>query len=404
MNVVRTSLRTAVGLTVVAVALGACSSSGGTSGGTSSGGSTAGSGGGGVFKLGLVTSSTGPFASNYKTMVAGAQYAVKLLNDGGGINGNTVQLVTVDTQNDPKNGVTMVPNLVSNDKVVAIIGPVDSAGCEIVCTTANKLKVPDISPGAGRPGVLANARPYAFTLAQPDAANSIPVLEKATKDKGFKTAAIISDDATATTKAQRELYEQVFKDTNVQVVQKVTFKAGDSSFASQVTSMASGSPDVIALAAGPDDAGRIAREIRSQKLTATLMGTGSLQSGGAAYFAAGGDATEGTVSAAQYDPTDPNEPAKTLLAKAQTDSGQKEIPLNYAYAYDAVNMVAKVIKDKSITPDTAADQARTTIQEGLNNLGAYQGMAATSQFQQDGTANRPQLLAVMTKGVFVIQH
>lgn len=402
MNVVRTSLRTAVGLAVVAVALGACSS-GGTSGGTSSAGSTGGSGGGGVFKFGLVTSSTGPFASNYKTMVAGAQYAVKVLNDGGGINGNTVQLVTVDTQNDPKNGVTMVPNLVSNDKVVAIIGPVDSAGCEIVCTTANKLKVPDISPGAGRPGVLANARPYAFTLAQPDAA-STPVLEKATKDKGFKTAAIISDDATATTKAQRELYEQVFKDTNVQVVQKVTFKAGDSSFASQVTSMASGNPDVIALAAGPDDAGRIAREIRGQKLTAILMGTGSLQSGGAAYFAAGGEATEGTISAAQYDPTDPTEPAKTLLTKAQTDTGQTQIPLNFAYAYDAVNMVAKVIKAKSVTPDTAADQARTTLQEGLNNLGSYQGMAATSQFQQAGTANRPQLLAVMTKGVFVIQH
>jgi branched-chain amino acid transport system substrate-binding protein len=405
MNVVRTAVRSAVAISVAALALSGCSSSSSSNsgGGGSSGGSTKGASAG-TYKFGLVTSSSGPFASNYATMVAGAKYAQKIINDAGGVNGAKIDFVTVDIQNDPKNAVTQVPKLATSDNVLAIVGPVDSAGCDIVCTTANKLKVPTVSPGAGRPGVLEHARPYAFTLAQPDADNSTPVLEKAVKERGFKTAAIITDDTNATTEAQRALYEKVFSADGVKVAKKVTFAAGDPSLTSQVTAMKSVNPDVIALAAGPDDAGRIAQEIRSQGLKATLIGTGSLQSGGAAYFAAGKTATEGTVSAAQYDPTDPTEPAKSLLAKAQTDTGQAQIPLNFAYAYDAVNMIVKVIKAKNIKPGDNLAKARTAIEVGLNNLGTYEGMAAKTSFKSDGTAIRPQLEAVLTNGEFVIQH
>jgi len=395
MNAGKTALRTVVGLAVAALAMSGCSSSP----------STGSSGpGGGTFKFGLVTSSVGPFAPNYKSMVDGAQYATKVINDGGGVNGAKVDLVTVDTQNNPSNGVTMLPKLATSDQVFAIVGPVDSAGCDIACTAANKLKVPLISPGAGRPGVLVNARPYAFTLVQPDAANSTPVLEQIVKKNNVRTAAIISDDATAVTKAQRDLFDNVFAQTNVQVAKHVTFSSGDASFASQVTSIAQSKPDVLALAAGPADAGRIAREVRSQGLSTTLVGTGSLQSGGAAYYAAGGPATEGTLSAAQYDPTNPTQPAKDLLAKAQTATGQAEISLNFAYAYDAVNMLVQIIKSKGVKPGDSPDKARTQITDGLNALKDYDGMAGKTTFTDDGTAIRPQLLAVLKNGVFVIDH
>lgn len=401
MKIARTALRMAVGVSVVAVALSACSSGGGSKSTESKSG---GSSGGGIFKFGLVTTSTGPFASNAATMVDGAKYAVKLINDAGGIDGNKIDLVTVDLQNDPKNGTTMVPKLVSEDKVFAIIGPVDSAGCDIVCNTGNSLKVPVVSPGASRPGVIDNARPYAVTLGQPDALNSTPVLVKAVKDRGYKTAVIIVDEANATTKAQSDLYQGVFSQSGVQVVKTVTYKTGDSSFASQVTAIAQAKPDVLALAAGPDDAGRIAREIQSQQVKVTLMGTGALQSGGAAYYAAGGDATNGTVAASQFDPTNAEEPAKTLLADAAKAIGKPEVPLNFAYAFDAVNMVAKVIKDKKIKPGDDLAGARTKIQEGMNNLGTYSGMAGKMSFTDKGYGERPKLLAVMTGGKFVIQH
>lgn len=387
------------GVAVAALALSACGGSGDDGGGGDGGGA------GGTYKLGLITSSSGPFASNSKVMQAGAEYAVKLVNDAGGINGAKVELATVDGQNNPTSLATLIPELATKDQVYAMIGPVDSAGCEIACAAANKLKIPIVSPGAARPGVLKNSRPYGFTLAEPDAANSTGVLTKLIQDKGYKTAALITDDANATTKAQADLFRDVFAKTGVTVSTTVTFKTGDSSFASQITSVVGAAPDILAMAAGPDDAGRIAKEARSQNLKSVLLGTGALQSGGAAYVAAGGAATEGTFAAAQYDPHSTNEAAKTLLEKAQTDTGQAEIPLNFAYAFDAVNMVLDIIKEKGIKPGAEqVAQDRVTIQEALNGLSEYTGMADKSSFNDDGTAVRPKLRAVVKGGKFVIDQ
>lgn len=384
-----TAGRVAAGLTAASLALAAC------------GGDGAGSGGGSdPYRIGLVTSSAGPFASNAKTMEAGAEYAVKLLNEAGGVGGTEVELVKVDSQNNPTTTATLIPQLAAKEKVLAIVGPVDSAGCEVACAAANKLKVPIVSPGAARPGVLENSRPYGFTIAQPDAANSTPVLTKIIEEKELKRAAIISDEANATTKAQADLFRDVFAATGVQVVETATFKSGDSSFASQVTSLASAEPDMLALAAGPADAGRIAREVRSQNQTFTLVGTGALQSGGAAYVAAGGKATEGTLAAAQYDPHSANPTAKALLEKAQAATGKTDIPLNFAYAFDAVNMIAKAIEEKGVQSD-AVEKGRVAIQEGLNALRNYEGMAGATTFK-DGIAQRPQLRAVVRDGKFVI--
>jgi branched-chain amino acid transport system substrate-binding protein len=386
------------GLAVVSLALAGCG-----------GDSDTGGGGGaqqtGVYKLGLVTSSTGPFASNHKAMEGGAEYAVEQINANGGINGSTVELVRVDGQNNPATLATLIPQLATRDQVYALVGPVDSAGCEIACATANKLKLPIVSPGAGRPGVLANSRPFGYTLAMPDAANSTAVLTKLIEEKDYKTAAIITDEANATTKAQADLFKNVFTETGVEVVLTPTFKSGDSSFASQITSIAGADPDLLALAAGPDDAGRIAREARSQNLRAQFLGTGSLQSGGAAYVAAGGDATDGTLSAAQYDPHSQTPQAKQLLEKAQADTNQADIPLNWAYAFDAINMVVQVIKDKGLAPNAADIQnARNAIQEGLNAIDSYVGMADKTTFADDGTGIRPELRAVVRGGKFVIDQ
>lgn len=368
---------------------------------TACGASSGGGGGSTTYRIGLVTSSAGPFASNAKTMDAGAEYAVKLLNAAGGVGGVKFELLKVDSQNNPTTTATLIPELVAKRKVLAIVGPVDSAGCEIACTAANKLKVPIVSAGAARPGVLKNARPYGFTLAQPDADNSTAVLAKILTERKMKRAAIITDEANITTKAQADLFRGVFASTGVQVAKTVTFKTGDSSFASQVTSVAAAKPDVLALAAGPDDAGRIAREVRSQNLTIPLLGTGSLQSGGAAYIAAGGKATEGTLAAAQYDPHSQNPVAKALLDKAQAATGQADIPLNFAYAFDAVNMIAKAIEQKGVKAGSGA-KGRTAIQESLNALQGYEGMADATTFKDDGTAARPQLRSVVQNGKFVI--
>ncbi|MDQ4039886.1 MAG: ABC transporter substrate-binding protein [Actinomycetota bacterium] len=359
----------------------------------------------GPYRLGLLTSSEGPFANNSATAAAGANYAVEQINADGGVNGRDLELVEVDARNDPQTLVTAIPELVSEDEVFAIVGPVDSAGCEIACAVAAELEVPIVSPGAGRPGVLEPSRPWSFTMTAPDAANSIPVLEAVMEQEGIETAAIIVDEANATTKAQGDLYSEVFSNSDVEVVSTVTFTSGDPSFTSQVTSMAAENPDVIALAAGPADAARIAVEVRAQGMQSLLIGTGSLQSGGTDYINGAGEAAEGTITAAQFNPDNPDEPAAALLAQAEEDNDLEVVPLNFAYAFDVIGMIAAYLDESDATagPDTVQDE-RQGLLEYLEDIEGYEGMSGAVEFAEDGTGQRPELYAVIENGQFVISE
>jgi len=381
-------------------------------GGSDDGGGGGGGGGGGddqadagPYRLGLIASSEGPFANNSATASAGANYAVELLNADGGVNGRDIEIVEVDARNDPQSLVTAIPELVSEEEVFAIVAPVDSAGCEIACAVAADLEVPTISPGAGRPGVLEPSRPWSFTMTAPDAANSIPVLEAVVEQEGIQTATIIVDEANATTKAQGDLYREVFANTDVEVVSTPTFTSGDPSFTSQVTSIAAESPDVIALAAGPADAARIAVEVRAQGLESLLIGTGSLQSGGTDYIGGAGDAAEGTITAAQFNPDNPDEPAASLLAQAEEDNGLDVVPLNFAYAFDIINMIAEYLTESGATasPDTVEDD-RQGLLDYLEGVDPFEGMSGDVRFAEDGTGDRPELYAVIENGEFVISE
>lgn len=357
---------------------------------------------GATYKIALLNSSGGAFAAGNQGAVDGAQFAVERINAEGGINGHEIELITGDLQGEPGNAATMIPRL-ADQNVIAIVGPAASGEVEAGYTLANGIGIPGISPGAARPGVVESARPYGWTMAQPDTETTTPVLTQVIADGGYERGAIIGDRVNPATAQQLPLLTQLFEDTGVELVANQEFSSGDSSFASQVTAIGASNPDVIALAAGPEDAGRIAREIRSQGLDIQLIGTAGLQSGGPSYVAAGGEDTEGTIAAAQYDADNEDEPAAGLLQEARDEKGFDEVGLNFAYGFDAIGMIAQIIEEKGISPDADPAEARDAINEGIQSLEGYEGMAGVTSFREDGTGNRPSLLSVVREGHFVVE-
>ena len=360
---------------------------------------------GSPIRIGLLVSSEGPFANNSETAQRGAEYAVDKLNEAGGVNGHPLELVVADSRGQPDQLATIIPRLVTEDNVIAIVGPVESSSCDVACPLALQYELAMVSPGAARPGVLEVGRPYTFSLAQPDAANSAPALEAIIAEREIATAAIIVDEANATTAAQAELFRATFEAAGVEVVDEVTYTTGDSSFAAQITQIGSSEPDAIALAAGPADAGRIAVEVDAQGLDTQLMGTGSLQSDINGFLEAAGDAAEGTLSAAQYDPNSPDPVASELLTAGAEVLGVDEVPLNFAYGHDAVNIIASIIEAAELSGDSATLASdRIAIQEGLNGLGDFVGMADRTEFGDDGFSVRPVLIAEIVDGEVVISE
>lgn len=113
---------------------------GGCAGSSSS--SSGGSGSSSSVKIGLSTSLSGSIASLGQTGMHGAQLAVADLNAKGGVLGKQVRLVTADDAAKPENGTTNARNMILDQHVVALLGPVSSAVAAAEEGIAAQHKVP----------------------------------------------------------------------------------------------------------------------------------------------------------------------------------------------------------------------------------------------------------------------
>jgi branched-chain amino acid transport system substrate-binding protein len=356
-------------------------------------------------KIGLITVTEGsPFAANGKRAQEGARFAVKEINDAGGVGGVPVSLIEADTRGEVNSVANIIRRMATEDRVLAIIGPLLSGECRIGCPLANELKVPLITPGAAQGGLMAQARPYAFRLVMPDDTNTYPVVQEIIKRQNVKKAAIIMDEKEAIARFMGETFwPRVFNDSGVEVVETVTFTTGEPSFAAQVTRLKAAQPQAVALVAGSADAARIALEIKRQGFEAQLLGSGGLQSTGQDFMKAGGDAVEGTMTAAQFDPDNPD-PAVQALIKSYREKTGQEVSLNTAYAYDAVYLIVDQINRMGVTNDPGMLQEdRDRIKDGLDRVKDWVGMGGATTLGSDGEVRRPIMIATVKNGEFVIE-
>lgn len=355
-------------------------------------------------KIGLITVTEGsPFASNGQRTLEGAQYAVEEINAAGGIDGVPIELIVEDTKGSIEGVANIVRKLASQDEVLAIVGPILSGECEVGCPLANDLGVPVVAPGVGKPGVVEAAGEYVFKLVADDNVHSheslLPVLE----ERGTETAVIIKDELDPTSAFMGDVFwPSLFEDAGVEVVKTLTFTSGDTDFSAQVTEIASAGADVVALAAGPADAARIAIEMQRQGVDAQLLGSGGLQSAGQDFLEAGGDAIEGAILAAQFNP-DPDDSAQAALIESFEESTGSDVTLNAAYAYDAVYIVAAMIKRQGVTNDPSQlEEDRERIKDGLPELSDWIGMGGPTSLNPDGTVRRQPQIATVEDGELVI--
>ncbi|MGI6263720.1 MAG: ABC transporter substrate-binding protein, partial [Succiniclasticum sp.] len=125
-------------------------------------GLAAGCGGGGDKKaasndkeivVGVNAELTGNVANYGKSMKSGFELAVEELNKAGGINGKKVRIVEADNKSEPSESGNAATKLVTQDKVIAVVGPATSgavAASEPILTGA---KVPLIAPCATAPEI-----------------------------------------------------------------------------------------------------------------------------------------------------------------------------------------------------------------------------------------------------------
>lgn len=205
---------------------------------------------GGTVKIGVLTDRSSPAAATVVWAETGAELAVKELNEAGGINGKTVELVYRDTASDSANVAQKATELVS-EGVVAILGPKSDGEAPTGAQWAENNKFPMVTPCTMNTRVtIENASRYMFSVGF-NAWAIANMNAKYAQDMGYSSAYFIGNDGGASGDSRDFFYKYLGETYKNLGSSQVASSATE--FSNIISSVVGKKPDVIIGAvAGPN--------------------------------------------------------------------------------------------------------------------------------------------------------
>ncbi len=202
----------------------------------------------GEIKVGSVAGVTGPIAELVDAIVAGRNLAAYHVNNQGGLlQGDSLNLVLADSQCDPKAGVDAGGKVVNVEQVVAIVGASCSGATNgMVQSVTIPAGVVALSDSATAPSISElEDNDLVFRVAPSDAYQGL-ALAKLAIDSGFKNLAMTysNDDYNA---GIATVFEQEFQNMGGTITANQAHEPNKASYRSELSTLSKGDPEGLAI-------------------------------------------------------------------------------------------------------------------------------------------------------------
>lgn len=224
-----------------------------------------------TIKVGYVGSMTGDQATFGISTENGVKLAFDQINAKGGINGKKLQVISYDNGGKPEEAATAVNKLITQDKVVAILGEVASSRSLAMAPIAQANKIPMITPSSTNPKVT-EIGDYIFRVCFIDPFQGLVMAKFADENLKAKKVAILRDVKNDYSVGLADFFTEGFKKAGGTIVLDTSYSAGDLDFKSQLTAIRGKNPDAIFVPGYYTEVGLIARQARELGIKAPLMG------------------------------------------------------------------------------------------------------------------------------------
>lgn len=331
-------------------------------------------------RLGIVGPFTGSVAYYGNLMKQGGLLAVDEINKAGGVNlgGKKVPIEAfpVDDAGKPAESVAAVEKLVTQDKVVIVIGAYLSS-----CTLANlevtgRYNITQIVPIAVADAIT-TGHPWVFRNCPNQSMQTGQMAVWAVEKSGLKSFALFlqNDDYG---RGGGEVFRKAAEKAGVQIVTTEYFNLGDTDFSTQLTKIKSLNPEGIFLVALVTEGSQIVKQARSMGMTQQFFGLGGFAS--QKFLELAGDAAEGMIHVSYWEP-DPNNPKSLEFAKAMPAFSGMEAEMFSAATYDAVYIAKEVLEKAGCASQEAECQEK--IRKALHAMD-YTGVQGRTYFDAEG--------------------
>lgn len=355
------------------------------------GGSNDASGSSDVIKIGFFAPTSSPAAAaDGKSALNSAKLAVKLVNEGGGINGATVELVDFDDGLDTTEAANIAEKLAYDDSIAAVVSGSYSGPTKVAAPIFQEAGKLMVSAYAVHPDVV-NAGDLIFSQSFPGALQGTAAAIYATETLKAKKIAVIRVDLDFGATQVDAFKAQLDKmNWDGEIVYEQAIDIADSDMSSAVTSAAAAGADLIYSVNYYEQAAQVLREVGQKDLGIPVLGCEGADSFELLNIA--GEYANGLYITTNMNRDDQNEATKAYIENyiAEYDIQPDMVG---ASVYDAFQVLFAAMTE--VGTDTESMKACIS---GLADFDTVTGTLI--RYNEDGSAVKPVQIQLVTDGEY----
>ncbi|MCH3949898.1 MAG: ABC transporter substrate-binding protein [Acidaminococcus sp.] len=328
-----------------------------------------------TIKLGGNLEMTGGSASYGISSKNAIELAMKQINDKGGVNGKKLSLVVADNKSEATEATNAMQKLISQDRVVGVIGPNLSSAVIASTAVSGAAKTADITPMGTNPKVTVDdqgkVKPYNFRACFIDPFQGTVMARFAFDTLKVRKAAIMIDNSSDYAKGLAQFFKQEFEKAGGQVVGEEMYLQKDTDFKAALTKLKAENPDFLYIPGYYQEVGMIVKQAKELGFNVPMAGGDGWDSAKLAEIALP-DNLNNCYFSSLYSPDDDSKLNKEFVAAYQKEYNAKP-DVFAALAYDSTLLFAKAMEDaKSTDP--------VKIAEALAKVDGFTGVSGPVKF------------------------
>lgn len=347
---------------------------------------------GDTIKIGLNYELSGGVATYGQSSVDGIKLAVEEINAAGGVLGKQIELVEVDNKSDASEVVSVATKLMSQDGVVAVLGPATSGNFKAEEPIATQYGIPVLSGSAtaddvtvGKDGV----KDYVFRLCFSDSFQGTAMAVYAKDKLSASKAVIIKDSSSDYAAGLAENFRATFEKNGGKIVAEEAYAQNDKDFNAILTKIKKEAYDIIFLPGYYQEAGLVIKQARDLGITAPVLGADGFDSPKLTDLA-GTSALNDVYYSNHYSSLD-KDPAVTAFIEAFKGKYDREPDAFNALGYDCGKFIVDAI-------ERAGEATPEKIKEALAATENFAGVTGSFSMDEDHNPVKSIVVIKLTDG------
>ncbi|MEO5358232.1 MAG: ABC transporter substrate-binding protein [Nitrospirae bacterium YQR-1] len=335
-----------------------------------------------VIKIGVIAELTGEIPAVGASCKNASEMAVKAVNDSGGIDVGgrkmKIKLQIEDNAGRAEQAASAAQKLITQEKVVAIIGPNSSAGAIPASEITETSKIPMITPWSTNPKTtldtrLGKPKRYAFRACYMDSFQGQVLAHFAQNNIKAKKAAILFDSSSEVLKGQAEVFKSTFEKNGGSISAYESYTQGDRNFSAQLTNIKNSAPDIVFLPSYYSDVPLQVQQAHRLGMTTPFLGSDAWASSDLLKLC--GKDCEGFFFSSHYSASSKSPDTEKFVKAYETI--YKNTPDDVAaLTYDSLGILFQAVK-------TAGKAEPEAIRNAISQIRDYHGVTGNISFTQD---------------------